>query len=59
MLPQADGFEVLKKIRQTSETSVLMLTAMDDESTQIMSFEGYADDYMSKPFFISCIGKTN
>ena len=57
MLPQADGFEVLKRIRQTSETSVLMLTAMDDESTQIMSFEAYADDYMSKPFSLAVLEK--
>lgn len=36
MLPKVDGFEVLQTIRKTSETSILMLTAMDDESTQIM-----------------------
>lgn len=57
MLPKADGFEVLQTIRKTSETSVLMLTAMDDESTQIMSFEEYADDYMSKPFSLAVLEK--
>lgn len=57
MLPKADGFEVLKTIRETSETSVLMLTAMDDESTQIMSFEEQADDYMSKPFSLIILEK--
>lgn len=57
MLPKADGFEVLQEIRKTSETSVLMLTAMDDESTQIMSFEEYADDYMCKPFSLAVLEK--
>lgn len=57
MLPKADGFEVLQTIRETSETSVLMLTAMDDESTQIMSFEEQADDYMSKPFSLAVLEK--
>lgn len=57
MLPKADGFEVLQNLRQTSETPVLMLTAMDDESTQIMSFDGQADDYMSKPFSLMVLEK--
>lgn len=57
MLPKADGFEVLQAIRETSETSVLMLTAMNDESTQIMSFEEQADDYMSKPFSLLVLEK--
>lgn len=57
MLPKVDGFEVLQTIRATSETPVLMLTAMDDEPTQIMSFEGYADDYMSKPFSLVVLEK--
>jgi len=50
MLPKADGFEVLQTIRKHSQTAVLMLTAMEDEYTQIMSFDEQADDYMSKPF---------
>lgn len=57
MLPKADGFAVLKTIRETSRTSVLMLTAMDDEYTQIMSFEEQADDYMSKPFSLAVLEK--
>lgn len=57
MLPKADGFEVLKEIRKMSETSVLMLTAMDDDSTQIMSFDEQADDYMSKPFSLIVLEK--
>lgn len=57
MLPKADGFDVLKTIRDSSRTSVLMLTAMDDEYTQIMSFEEQADDYMSKPFSLAVLEK--
>lgn len=57
MLPKADGFTVLKSIRQQGETAVLMLTAMDDEYTQIMSFDEQADDYMSKPFSLSVLEK--
>ena len=57
MLPKVDGFEVLRSIRKISETSVLMLTAMDDELTQITSFEAYADDYLSKPFSLAILEK--
>lgn len=57
MLPKADGFTVLHTIRQASQTPVLMLTAMDDEYTQIMSFDEHADDYMSKPFSLAVLEK--
>lgn len=57
MLPKSDGFTVLHAIRECSQTSVLMLTAMDDEYTQIMSFEEQADDYMSKPFSLAVLEK--
>ena len=57
MLPKADGFTVLHTIREASQASVLMLTAMDDEYTQIMSFEEQADDYMSKPFSLAVLEK--
>lgn len=57
MLPKADGFTVLHTIRKSSQTSVLMLTAMDDEYTQLMSFDEQADDYMSKPFSLAVLEK--
>ncbi|MEC0093796.1 response regulator transcription factor [Paenibacillus macquariensis] len=57
MLPKADGFTVLHTIRKYSQTSVLMLTAMDDEYTQIMSFDEQVDDYMSKPFSLVILEK--
>lgn len=57
MLPKADGFMVLNKIREYSQVPVLMLTAMADEYTQIMSFNEKADDYMSKPFSLAVMEK--
>ena len=50
MLPKIDGLTVLKRIRQISKVPILMLTAMEDEYTQIMSFDHMADDYITKPF---------
>lgn len=50
MLPGLDGFEVLKKIRHTSDVPVLMLTARGDEADRIVGLEIGADDYLPKTF---------
>ena len=50
MLPHISGLSVLHEIRQMSQIPVLMLTALEDEYTQVMSFDEQADDYMTKPF---------
>lgn len=57
MLPRANGFVVLNKIRQESNVPVIMLTAMSDDYTQIMSFDEEADDYITKPFSIIVLHK--
>ena len=57
MLPGMSGIETLRKIRQTSDVPVLMLTALHDEPTQIASFDELADDYMSKPFSLVILEK--
>ena len=57
MLPKANGFVVLNKIRQESNVPVIMLTAMSDDYTQIMSFDEDADDYITKPFSIIVLHK--
>lgn len=57
MLPTITGLAVLNSIRKTSQVPVLMLTAMEDEGTQIASFDGMADDYMTKPFSMVILGK--
>lgn len=48
MLPIMDGLEVLQRLRQTSETPVLMLTALGEESDRIVGLELGADDYIAK-----------
>ena len=57
MLPKANGLVVLNKIRQESNVPVIMLTAMSDDYTQIMSFDEKADDYITKPFSIIVLHK--
>lgn len=50
MMPYLDGFEVLKKIRESSSVPVIMLTAKSEEESQIEGFETGANDYVTKPF---------
>ncbi len=57
MLPHTDGLSVLSEIRKTSTLPVLMLTAADDEYTQVTSFDKQVDDYMTKPFSMLLLGK--
>lgn len=57
MLPKANGFIVLNQIRKRSSVPVLMVTAMSDEYTQIMSFDEQADDYITKPFSLLLLEK--
>lgn len=57
MLPTISGLVVLNSIRKTSQIPVLMLTAMENEQTQVASFDGQADDYMTKPFSMVILGK--
>lgn len=57
MLPKVNGFVVLNKIREESTIPVIMLTAMSDDYTQIMSFDENADDYITKPFSVIVLHK--
>lgn len=50
MLPQVNGMDVCRTIRETSRTPVIMLTARGDEMDRIAGFEIGADDYLAKPF---------
>ncbi len=50
MLPEIDGFEVCKRIRQTRETPIIMLTARGDVMDKVIGLELGADDYLAKPF---------
>jgi two-component system KDP operon response regulator KdpE len=50
MMPDMDGFEVLKLIRETSQVPVIMLTAKGEEDDRVRGLELGADDYITKPF---------
>jgi two-component system copper resistance phosphate regulon response regulator CusR len=50
MLPEMDGFEVLKRLRMEKHTPVLLLTARDTVEDKVAGLELGADDYLSKPF---------
>jgi len=50
MLPDMDGLEVCRRLRATSDTPVLMLTARGDTADRVVGLEVGADDYLAKPF---------
>ena len=50
MMPVLNGIETLKKIRQTSNVPVMMLTARGEEIDRVLGLELGADDYLPKPF---------
>ena len=52
MLPDLDGFQVLRKLRETNNTPVLMLTAKSEEDDKVTGLSLGADDYLTKPFSI-------
>ncbi|MDB5458878.1 MAG: hypothetical protein JWO72_619, partial [Caulobacteraceae bacterium] len=49
-MPRMDGMEVLRRLRQTSATPVIILTSKDEEIDEILGFNLGADDYIHKPF---------
>jgi two-component system, OmpR family, response regulator ChvI len=49
-MPRMDGMEVLRRLRQTSEVPVIILTSKDEEIDEILGFNLGADDYIHKPF---------
>lgn len=50
MLPGKDGFTLLQEIREFSSVPIMMLTAKDTDTDQVLGLEGGADDYITKPF---------
>lgn len=52
MLPSLNGMEVLRRLRQSSETPVIMLTAKHDITDKVMGLDIGADDYVTKPYSI-------
>ncbi len=53
MLPQVDGWEVLRRLRQKKKTPVLLLTARDKTTDRVRGLDSGADDYLVKPFDLS------
>lgn len=50
MMPDIDGFEVLRMIREISQVPIIMLTAKSEEDEKVKGLELGADDYVTKPF---------
>ena len=50
MMPGDDGITTLRKLRETSDVAVLMLTAMGEDDDRVLGLEAGADDYLAKPF---------
>ncbi len=50
MLPKLDGYSVCRAVRQESDVSIIMLTALDGEWNQLKGFDLQIDDYITKPF---------
>ena len=50
IMPDLSGWSVLERIREVSDTPVIMLTALDQEEFRIQGLTGGADDYLAKPF---------
>jgi len=50
MMPHLDGLETTRRIRETSQTPIIILTALGEESDKVRAFDLGADDYLTKPF---------
>ena len=50
MMPKMDGYDACKKIRETKNTPIIMLTARTDERDELQGFQLGVDEYISKPF---------
>ncbi|MDZ5759178.1 response regulator transcription factor [Carnobacterium maltaromaticum] len=57
MLPGMDGIELISQIRSFSKVPIIVLTAMVDEQTQLISFGKLADDFVEKPFSLLVLVK--
>ena len=54
-LPDGSGFDICKKIRQTSKMPIIFLTAADEETDVIMGLDIGGDDYITKPFKLAVL----
>lgn len=52
LLPDGDGFEILKRVREFSRTPIIVISALSDDQQKIALLDAGADDYLTKPFSI-------
>ncbi len=57
MMPEVDGWQVCRKIRETSGIPVMLVSARSQDFDQIMGFECGADDYVTKPFSLAVLSR--
>ena len=57
MMPEVDGWQVCRKIRETSGMPVMLVSARSQDFDQIMGFESGADDYVTKPFSLAVLSR--
>ncbi len=57
MMPEMDGWEVCRKIRETSGIPIILVSARSQDFDQIVGFESGADDYVTKPFSLTVLSK--
>ena len=57
MMPKIDGYTVCEMIRKESRVPIIMLTALDDDASQMKGFDAMADDYITKPFSMPVVVK--
>ncbi len=57
MMPEMDGWEVCRKIREKSDVPVILVSARSQDFDQIMGFESGADDYVTKPFSLAILSR--
>ncbi|MBE6801043.1 MAG: response regulator transcription factor [Ruminococcaceae bacterium] len=57
MMPEVDGWEVCRKIREKSDMPIMLVSARSQDFDQIMGFESGADDYVTKPFSLAILSK--
>ena len=57
MMPEIDGWEVCRKIREKSDMPVILVSARSQDFDQIMGFESGADDYVTKPFSLAVLSR--
>lgn len=55
MMPELDGFSVCRAMRQKSDVPIVFLTALSDEDEKLYGYELGADDYVTKPFYMSVL----